>query len=146
MNSRFLTANSTHQRERTLLFLTPPPLRPRLETPDKILSPYDPQPAKLAKQNEAFLSLLESQNDEEVDLMSQKVAALKLLGMRMGTEINKLIQLNDDLTNSFERGKTTLKNTYNRMVVMSQRAGILWKMWLAFFAMVFLWCFYVWLF
>lgn len=89
---------------------------------------------------------LESQNNEEVDLMSQKVNALKNLGVRMGSEINKSMKLNDDISNNFEKGKITLKNTYNRMVVMSKRAGILWRMWLVFFSLFFLACFYVWLF
>lgn len=89
---------------------------------------------------------LESQNDDELGLMSQKVAALRNLGVRMGTEINKGIQLNDDITSSMEKGRVTLKNTFNKMVVMSQRAGISWRVWLSFFAMLFLWFFYVWLF
>lgn len=78
--------------------------------------------------------------------MSTKVAALKNLGMRMGSEINKLMKLNDDISNSFERGQVTLKRTFNRMVSMSERAGISWKVWLLFFFMFFLLCFYVWLF
>lgn len=109
-------------------------------------SPYDKTPQQSAKHNEAFLLSLESQNDDEVDLMSQKVNALKNLGVRMGSEINKSMKLNDEISNNFEKGKITLKNTYNRMVIMSKRAGILWRMWLAFFSLFFLGCFYVWLF
>lgn len=144
MNNQYSNTGST--RERTQLFSAPPPLRSRGQTPSRVTSPYEQAPSVSAKHNEAFLSSLESQNDEEVDSMSQKVAMLKNLGVRMGTEINKSMKINDDLTNNFERGKVTLKNTYNRMVVMSQRAGISWKMWLALFAMVFLWSFYVWMF
>ncbi|QWW25849.1 hypothetical protein CA7LBN_004753 [Candidozyma auris] len=109
-------------------------------------SPYDRPPSVSAKHNEAFLSSLEAQNEDEVSSMSQKVAALKNLGVKMGDQINTSMKLNDEITNSFEKGRVTLKNTYNKMIVMSQRAGISWKMWLAFFAMFFLWCFYVWLF
>lgn len=109
-------------------------------------SPYDKAPTQSAKHNEAFLLSLESQNNDEVDLMSQKVSALKNLGVRMGSEINRSMQLNDDITNSFDKGKISLKNTYNRMVVMSQRAGISWRMWLVFFSIFFLLCFYVWMF
>lgn len=144
MESRYSTAGSAHQRDvRTQLFASP---LPRFATPQHMSSPYDAAPLLLAKHNEAFLLSLESQNDSEMDLMSQKVLALKHLGVRMGLEINKLMKLNDDITNSFERGTVTLKNTYNRMMVMSKRAGILWRVWLGFFAMFFLWCFYVWLF
>jgi len=89
---------------------------------------------------------LESQNNEEMDNMSQKVAMLKTLGLKMGTEINKSIKLNDEITNSFEKGKTTLKNTYNKMVLMSQRAGITWRMWLVVLLVVVIFFTYAWLF
>lgn len=147
MNSRYSTAGSAHQRDtRTQLFSSPPPRVLSLSTPARMNSPYDKTPQQSAKHNEAFLMSLESQNNDEVDLMSQKVSALKNLGMRMGSEINKSMNLNDEISNNFEKGKITLKNTYNRMVVMSQRAGILWRMWLVFFCLFFLGCFYVWLF
>lgn len=118
----------------------------RNQTPQRMSSPYEQPPTTSAKHNESFLLSLESQNEEEVNSMTQKVAALKNLGMKMGDQINTSMKLNDNITDNFEKGKVTLKNTYNRMVVMSQRAGISWKMWLAFFAMFFLFCFYVWLF
>lgn len=144
MNNRYSSAGSAHQRDlRTQLFASP---SPQANTPLRISSPYETGPSVSAKHNEAFLNSLESQNNDEVDLMSQKVNALKNLGLRMGSEINRSVQLNADINNNFERGKVTLKNTYTKMVVMSQRAGILWRMWLAFFSMFFLWCFYVWLF
>ncbi|SGZ53639.1 CIC11C00000003035 [Sungouiella intermedia] len=147
MNSRYSTAGSAHQRDiRTQLFSSPSPRLLNASTPARMSSPYDKAPQQSAKHNEAFLLSLESQNNEEVDLMSQKVNALKNLGVRMGSEINKSMKLNDDISNNFEKGKITLKNTYNRMVVMSKRAGILWRMWLVFFSLFFLACFYVWLF
>lgn len=145
MSSRYSTA--AHLRElRNQLFDTPTSGRLRLETPHRINSPYDKPETKSAKHNESFLLSLESQNDDEVNSMSQKVAALKNLGVKMGGQINTSMKINDEITNNFEKGKITLKNTYNKMVVMSQRAGISWKMWLVFFALFFLWCFYVWLF
>lgn len=143
MESRYSTAGSAHQRDRTQLFASP---LPRFQTPPRMSSPYEAAQLASARHNEAFLLSLESQNDNEVDSMSQKVSALKNLGVRMGSEINKLMQLNDDITDRFERGRMTLKGTYNRMVLMSQRAGISWRMWLAFFLVFFLWCFYVWVF
>lgn len=145
MNSRYSTAGSAHQRDvRTQLF---GPNHAAARTPPaRMSSPYDAQPLQSAKHNEAFLLSLESQNNDDMDVMSQKVAALKTLGVRMGSEINKSMKINDEITNSFERGKVTLKNTYNRMVLMSQRAGISWRMWLVFFALFFAACFYVWMF
>lgn len=149
MSSRYLTVGGAHQRDlRTQLFSTPASkaFYGQSPQPTRTQSPYDNEPTASAKHNESFLSLLESQNNEELDSMGQKVAMLKNLGVRMGTEINKSINLNDDITNSFEKGKVTLKNTYNKMVLMSQRAGISWKMWLVVFSIVALWFVYVWLF
>lgn len=77
--------------------------------------------------------------------MTEKVSMIKNLGVKMGTEINKSIKLNDNITDNMEKGKITLKNTYNRMVVMSERAGISCKLWLLVFFVVFLWFFWVWL-
>lgn len=146
MDSRYSTAGSAYQRDlRTQLFSTPQTRR-QAEPPHRMSSPYERTPQISARQNEAYLLSLEDQNDMEVDLMSSKVSALKNLGVKMGSEINRSMKLNDDITNNFERGKVTLKNTYNRMVVMSKRAGISWKMWLAFFFFFFLCCFYVWVF
>lgn len=145
MNSRYSTAGSAHQRDvRTQLF-GPNPGAAGRTPPARMSSPYEARPTASAKHNEAFLLSLESQNNDEMDLMSHKVAALKNLGVRMGSEINKSMKLNDEITNNFERGTVTLKNTFNRMVVMSQRAGISWRMWLLFFTFFFAACFYVWL-
>lgn len=159
MTSRYSAAGGAHQRGdlRTQLFSTPgqhnftgirllrsqtPPLRSNMS------SPYDPTPrasSSNAKFDESLLSSLESQDDEELNTMGAKINMLKNLGEKMGVEINKLVKLNDEITNGFERGKVTLKNTYNKMVVMSQRAGISWKMWLLVFGIVVLFFFYVWI-
>ncbi|ODV82353.1 uncharacterized protein CANTADRAFT_141286 [Suhomyces tanzawaensis NRRL Y-17324] len=141
MSSRYSTlGNGAHQRDlRTQLFT------PLVKPPSRTASPYDKVASPLAKHQESYLLLLESQNNDEMDSMGQKVAMLKNLGVKMGTEINKSIKLNDEITNGFEKGKVTLKNTYNKMVVMSQRAGITWRMWLVVFLLVFLWFFWVWL-
>lgn len=143
MASRY-SSNGAHQRElRTLLFGNTPP---NTKTPpSRTSSPYDPTPSQSAKNNESYLLSLESQNNDEMDSMGQKVAMLKNLGVKMGTEINKSIKLNDEITNGFEKGTVALKRTFNNMVVMSQRAGISLKMWFAVFAIVGLWFFWIWL-
>jgi blocked-early-in-transport protein 1 len=141
MSSRYSAAAGAHQRDlRTQLFSSSP------KPPSRTSSPYDPLPSESDKHQQAYMLHLESQNNEEMDNMSQKVAMLKTLGLKMGTEINKSIKLNDEITNSFEKGKTTLKNTYNKMVVMSQRAGITWRMWLVVLLVVVLFFTYAWLF
>lgn len=127
---------------RTQLFAGQPA---RPETPLRTALPYEHTPVELARHHELYLASLELGNNEEMDVMGEKVAMLKTLGMRMGTEINKLIKLNDEITNLFEQGKVTLKNTYNKMVIMSQRAGITWKMWGLTFLVVFVFFFYVWI-
>ncbi|EGW32812.1 uncharacterized protein SPAPADRAFT_54822 [Spathaspora passalidarum NRRL Y-27907] len=127
---------------RTQLFSTTTTRR----VPNRTASPYDPIPAPSAKHSESMLSSLESQNNDDVNVMNEKVAMLKNLGVKIGVEINKGIKLNDDITNSFEKGSVNLKNTFNHMVVMSKRAGITWKMWLLVFTIVGIWFFWIWLF
>ncbi|EGV59954.1 hypothetical protein CANTEDRAFT_131855 [Yamadazyma tenuis ATCC 10573] len=143
MSYRYSAGASTHQRDlRTQLFSSANGLT---KTPSRVGSPYDKVTPASAKHNESYLSSLESQNNEELDNMSQKVAMIKNLGVKMGSEINKSIKLNDNIAENMERGKVTLKNTYNRMVVMSERAGINCKSWFVVFFIVFLWFFYVWI-
>lgn len=147
MSSRYPNGgiSNVHDRNmRTQLFSTSQ--KQRAKDVNRVSSPYDSRPqVPTAKENEAYLMSLESQNNEEIDTMSQKVNMLKGLGVRMGDEINKSIKLNDNLTESMEKGKVTLKNTWNRMIVMSQRAGISWRMWLVAFFIIFLFFFWVWI-
>ncbi|KAI5952308.1 BET1 [Candida jiufengensis] len=169
MSSRFTAAGGAHQRSdlRTQLFNTPThhnftgihkqnfnnsPSRSQSQqessnppSRNSTASPYDQQQPQQQKYNESLLNSLESQNDEEMNSMGLKINMLKNLGEKMGIEINKSNVLNDEITNSFEKGKITLKNTYNKMIIMSQKAGISWKMWLLVFAIVGLFFFYVWI-
>lgn len=121
-------------------------LRTNLFGKQRSESPYEQAKSTQPKLQESILLHLESQNNDEMDLMSQKVAQLKSLGSKMGLEINKSINLNQDITNSFEKGTKTLKNTYNRMIIMSKKAGITWKMWLIVLLIVSLFFTYAWLF
>ncbi|RLV90637.1 Protein transport protein BET1 [Spathaspora sp. JA1] len=140
MSSRY---SADQQDLRTQLFSTTSTTR---RIPNRTSSPYDPVSIPTAKHSESMLSSLESQNNEDVDVMGDKVAMLKNLGVKIGVEINKGIKLNDEITNSFEKGGVSLKNTYNHMVAMSKRAGITWKMWLLVFMIVGIWFFWIWLF
>lgn len=143
MSSRYSAMDSLQRDLRTQLFTTPQGIR---RVPHRTASPYDPTPQPSAKHQESMMLTLESQNEDEMDTIGQKVAMLKNLGVKMGVEINKSVKLNEDITNNFERGKVTLKNTYNNMIDMSKKAGITWRMWLLVFLIVFLWFFWVWLF
>lgn len=145
MSSRYTNDGGSYQRDsRTQLFGTPNSNFHAM-TPQRVSSPYE-NDVNTARFDESYLLSLESQNDEDLDSMGQKVAMLKNLGVKMGTEINKSIKIGDDFTDSMDKGKVKLKNTWNRMIVMSQRAGITWRMWLTVFGVVTLWFFWVWLF
>lgn len=144
MTSRYSSNISAHQRDlRTSLFASPTGItKPPVQ---RVASPYDKAAHPSAKHNESFLLSLESQNNDELDVMSQKVSMIKDLGVKMGQEINKSIKLNDNITETFENGRISLKNTYNRMILMSERAGISCKLWFIVFFIVFVWFFWVWI-
>lgn len=95
-------------------------------------------------QNDSVLDSLESQNDKQIEGLSAKVKMLKDLTVKIGDEVRDSNKLITDLENSFEGARTKLKVTFNRMVIMADRAGITWRMWLGFFAFIFLVFFYVW--
>lgn len=129
---------------RTQLFGLAHP-RPKRQAPPRAALPYDPVAPVLARHAELSLLSLESQNTLEMDSMGQKVALLKNMGVKMGTEINRSLHLNDEITNSFGKGQVALKNTFSSMVRMSERAGISLKMWFFLFSIVGFCFFIVWL-
>jgi blocked-early-in-transport protein 1 len=51
----------------------------------------------------------------------------------------------DNQEEGFENARTRLKGTFNRMMVMAERSGVGWRMWLLVFALIFLVFFYVWI-
>lgn len=118
--------------------------------------------------SDAVLSHLESQNDEEVDGISAKVKMLKDVGSsqattsvypRLGVHIDNVFdqitmaigdEIRDtthitDLNDSFENTRTRIRGNMNRMLRMAERTGVGWKVWVGFFALVFLLFFYVWI-
>lgn len=95
--------------------------------------------------NSTLLSQLESQNEEYYGKMSEKVELLKNLGLRMGTEIKKSHLSLDGLQNDMELGQKRLKMTFNRMLIMAEKTGISWKIWVSFFFIIFTFFFWVWL-
>ncbi|KAH6885909.1 hypothetical protein B0T10DRAFT_87937 [Thelonectria olida] len=80
-------------------------------------------PNRRGQYSDAVLNELESQNDAHVEGILGKVKVLKDMTVAIG-----------------DRG------TMNRMLLMAQRTGVGWKVWLAFFAAVFMLFVYVWLF
>jgi blocked-early-in-transport protein 1 len=63
----------------------------------------------------------------------------------IGDEIRQSSALADTMNESFDNTRIRLRGTMNRMLLMAQRTGIPWKIWLMFFAAVGLLFFYVWI-
>jgi blocked early in transport 1 len=64
----------------------------------------------------------------------------------IGDEIRDSSAFAEKMNDSFDSTRLRLRGTMNRMLVMAQRSGVGWKVWLAFFAAVALLFIYVWLF
>ncbi len=64
----------------------------------------------------------------------------------IGDEIRDSSALAEKMNESFDNTRVRLRGTMNRMLLMAQKTGISWKIWLAFFAAVGLLFFYVWVF
>lgn len=94
----------------------------------------------------ATLENLESQNDQEVTGIMNKVKTLKLLTVAMGDEIRDSSAMMDKMNDTFDNTRLRLRGTMNRMMVMAERTGVGWKVWLGFFAAVVFIFMYVWLF
>ncbi|KAL4959420.1 SNARE domain- containing protein [Aspergillus stella-maris] len=94
--------------------------------------------------SDAVLSHLESQNDEEVEGISAKVKMLKDITIAIGDEIRDTTHI-DNLNDSFENTRTRIRGNMTRMLRMAERTGVGWKVWVGFFALVFLLFFYVWI-
>jgi blocked-early-in-transport protein 1 len=64
----------------------------------------------------------------------------------IGDEIRESSALAEKMNDSFDGTRHRLKGTMNRMLVMAQKTGVGWKVWLLFFAAVGFLFFYVWVF
>jgi blocked-early-in-transport protein 1 len=64
----------------------------------------------------------------------------------IGDEIRESSALAEKMNDTFDQTRVRLRGTMNRMLVMAERSGISWKVWLAFFGAVMLLFTYVWLF
>ncbi|KAL6705400.1 protein transport protein bet1 [Coniothyrium glycines] len=93
----------------------------------------------------AVLDELESQNNEQVGVLTGKVKMLKDLTHLIGDEIRESTTLADNMNDQFENSRHKIKGTMTRMLRMAQKTGVGWKAWLAFFAVVILLFWWVWL-
>jgi blocked-early-in-transport protein 1 len=93
--------------------------------------------------SDAVLSSLESQNDDDISQMSQKVRMLKDITLKIGDEIRDSTKLAENMNDSFESARRRVRGTMMRMRVMAERTGVGWKVWLLFFLAVTLLFWYV---
>lgn len=64
----------------------------------------------------------------------------------IGDEIRESSALAEKMNDTFDSTRIRLRGTMNRMLIMAERTGVGWKVWLLFFAAVGMLFFYVWLF
>ncbi|KAL2201731.1 SNARE domain-containing protein [Sarocladium strictum] len=103
-------------------------------------------PNRRGQYSNAVLGELESQNDAHVEGILGKVRTLKDMTVAIGDEIRESSALAEKMNDTFDQTRVRLRGTMNRMLVMAERSGISWKIWLGFFAAVILLFMYVWLF
>ncbi|KAI1083826.1 hypothetical protein F5B20DRAFT_351380 [Whalleya microplaca] len=103
-------------------------------------------PNSRGQYSDAVLNELESQNDQQVEGILGKVKVLKEMTTAIGDEIRDSSALAEKMNDTFDSTRLRLRGTMNRMMVMAERTGVGWKVWLGFFAAIILLFVYVWLF
>ncbi|KAH6848342.1 hypothetical protein B0I37DRAFT_377323 [Chaetomium sp. MPI-CAGE-AT-0009] len=103
-------------------------------------------PNRKGQYSDAVLNELESQNDQQVDGILGKVRLLKDMTVAIGDEIRESSALAEKMNDGFDQTRLRLGRTMNRMMVMAERTGVGWRVWLVFFAAVIFLFVYVWLF
>lgn len=75
-------------------------------------------------------------------------AGLKIMQMTVaiGDEIRESSALAEKMNDTFDQTRLRLRGTMNRMLLMAERTGVGWKVWLGFFGLVCFLFMYVWLF
>ncbi|PNY27580.1 Uncharacterized protein TCAP_02500 [Tolypocladium capitatum] len=103
-------------------------------------------PNRKGQYSDAVLNELESQNDAQVAGILGKVKTLKDMTIAIGDEIRESSALAEKMNDTFDSTRLRLRGTMNRMLLMAERTGISWRVWLCFFAAVIMLFVYVWLF
>ncbi|KAI5927976.1 hypothetical protein F4810DRAFT_168123 [Camillea tinctor] len=103
-------------------------------------------PNSRGQYSDAVLNELESQNDQQVEGILGKVKVLKDMTVAIGDEIRESSALAEKMNDTFDSTRLRLRGTMNRMMLMAERTGVGWRVWLGFFAAVILLFVYVWLF
>lgn len=95
--------------------------------------------------SQGSLARLESQNEEGMSLMGERIQALKSLSLKMGDEIRGSNQSLDNLSETFQQTASKVKNNLTNMLVMAKNSRISIKTWLLIFAFVGILFFWVWI-
>jgi len=103
-------------------------------------------PNSRGQYSDAVLNELESQNDGQVEGIMGKVRQLKDMTIAIGDEIRDSSALAEKMNDSFDNTRVRLRGTMNRMLLMAEKTGVGWKVWVGFFAAVCFLFFYVWVF
>jgi len=103
-------------------------------------------PNSRGQYSDATLNELESQNDGHVEGILGKVKQLKDMTIAIGDEIRESSALAEKMNDSFDSTRLRLRGTMNRMLLMAEKTGVGWRIWLAFFTVVAFLFFYVWVF
>ncbi|KAF2118895.1 hypothetical protein BDV96DRAFT_568683 [Lophiotrema nucula] len=103
-------------------------------------------PNSRGQYSDAVLDELESQNDGQIGMLTDKVRQLKGLTSLIGDEIRDSTALAEKMNEGFEGTRLKIKGTMNRMLRMAEKTGVGWRVWLGFFAVVGFLFWYVWLF
>lgn len=75
-----------------------------------------------------------------------KVGILKSMSVAMGDEIRDSTAMMEKMNDTFDNTRLRVRGTMNRMMIMADRTGVGWRVWLGFFAAVIFIFLYVWLF
>ncbi|CAG8959931.1 hypothetical protein HYFRA_00012647 [Hymenoscyphus fraxineus] len=103
-------------------------------------------PNSRGQYSNAVLDELESQNDHQISGMLGKVSMLKDMAIQIGDSTRESSAMIEKMNDSFDNTRVRLRGTMNRMLLMAERTGVSWKVWLLFFAAVGALFFYVWVF
>lgn len=95
--------------------------------------------------SQSSLAQLESQSTDQMNIMGQKLKALKHLSLKMGDEIRGSNETVNNLNDTFHNTTVKLKSTFNNMMDMASRSGVSIKIWLLIFFVVAVLFFWVWI-
>lgn len=77
--------------------------------------------------------------------LTRGVSGLQMT-VAIGDEIRDSSALAEKMNDQFDNMRLRVRGTMNRMLLMAERTGVGWKVWVGFFAAVVLLFMYVWLF